>query len=675
MAATDNMAEANYGDPPMWPTAEPYQPVWPWRAGENRRASEVFDVRVSQPNDPRVPWPGEVSLRDVLAASLVTFDKDIEPENGDWEHPIQPKAVYVRYQGIDPVTRITAPVLVPAELCLDVYADPNFQWSAPVIEEESEEDEETVAEESNRRKLKSSIRGDPILRRAKPAQVADPYFAPLHPEMLVPPHRGVAAIHAHAAAAANANQKLTTATATSGGFDFGGGGGGGASLSMGGSKQKVTPKNGAGPQDSGTLNSFLKAQGRDKYGRSRLHELDHILAATSSAAQASRSQRAWEDISTGLPPLSLETMDSMREASQEPMNLAGLTSHLAYHIGRIPKKDCNRRPKSAAMSTAKTTAAAEEDASAGGGSSADEDGEDGPNSESGAGNGNGNSSQNASGPGPSSPEGAMSARTRRSTVRRGLSRASVDEDSRQISRVRRASSCATTASGLGGSPNAATDRSTIVNGRSNASRRSVCVATERGQRNSVASIATTRAPPPPPTKAKKKMLPPGYSHSTKLRDLDPHLPTEGPLAPSQRLHGNWPERVRRQLARHFYGMTTDQMVDEELKERLKDRKNKVPEADTTPDDDVDSSAGSRLSPDGFSHDLSEKRALERRILQSTAADKVPYTVEIRIKNSQRGTRCVVTRYVDGDTGDTVSGRPTLLLDELQATRKRISRKY
>merc|ERR1712096_95543 len=56
----------------------------------------------------------------------------------------------------------------------------------------------------------------------------------------------------------------------------------------------------------------------------------------------------------------------------------------------------------------------------------------------------------------------------------------------------------------------------------------------------------------------------------KLRDLDPHI-NISETVPTQRLHSNWPDGQRRQLARHFYGLTPAQILEEEEKERLREQ--------------------------------------------------------------------------------------------------------
>merc|ERR1719217_1089119 len=57
----------------------------------------------------------------------------------------------------------------------------------------------------------------------------------------------------------------------------------------------------------------------------------------------------------------------------------------------------------------------------------------------------------------------------------------------------------------------------------------------------------------------------------KLRDLDPHIDISASV-PTQRLHSNWPDGQRRQLARHFYGLSPAQILEEEEKERLRARR-------------------------------------------------------------------------------------------------------
>mmetsp|Transcript_34585 Transcript_34585/g.92005 ORF Transcript_34585/g.92005 Transcript_34585/m.92005 type:complete len:173 (+) Transcript_34585:105-623(+) len=140
MAAAEAAAalgEAAMAEPAPWPPPEARpSPIWPWSARGTRRASEVFDFRVHELHAPSPYsgnlWMGDVSLSDVLGAQLVTYDRDLQPPNGAWDAPIQPKTVYVQYQGIDPVTQLSASVFVPAQLSLEVWADPNFQWTPQV---------------------------------------------------------------------------------------------------------------------------------------------------------------------------------------------------------------------------------------------------------------------------------------------------------------------------------------------------------------------------------------------------------------------------------------------------------------------------------------------------------------------------------------------------------------
>merc|ERR1719461_422172 len=54
----------------------------------------------------------------------------------------------------------------------------------PEEEEEVVEEELEEEEEEDRRKLRSSIKGDPILLRAKPAPPPEPYLAPLRYEAI-----------------------------------------------------------------------------------------------------------------------------------------------------------------------------------------------------------------------------------------------------------------------------------------------------------------------------------------------------------------------------------------------------------------------------------------------------------------------------------------------------------
>jgi hypothetical protein len=113
----------------------------------------MFDVKVQQKGAP------PMMLRDMEGGELVTFEahRDSAAQDG---------LLHVRYETVDPVTRLRRKVIVPAQLGMDLLVDPELLGVNTVREEVIEEVVEEE-EEEDRRKMRSSIKGDPILKRAK----------------------------------------------------------------------------------------------------------------------------------------------------------------------------------------------------------------------------------------------------------------------------------------------------------------------------------------------------------------------------------------------------------------------------------------------------------------------------------------------------------------------------
>lgn len=267
-------------------------------------ASTVFDVRVRQ-QDAQIAWADDVSLRDILGASLVTFDHHIDPS--DVTQPIEPKAVYLQYRSQDPVTGQVSEVVVPAELSLDVFVDPEM-FRAPSEEEDIVEEDKDEVEEEDRRKLRMSEKGDPILMRAKPAPAPDPYFSALRNEMLL----------ARASIASPPAQRPAEA--------------------------------------SGTTSSFLRAAGRDKYCPSRLKGIDSIIR--NSIPKVVPSMRTETSEFPAVTSAGNENPDGMYEerpdsgnlryrrimTPQRQRDLKDFSAQMAVHIDRMPQlgwKDCH----------------------------------------------------------------------------------------------------------------------------------------------------------------------------------------------------------------------------------------------------------------------------------------------------------------------------------------------
>jgi len=523
------------------------------------------DVRV---RDPPVtsPWSGvDVSLQDILGGRLVTYESLIGPVPPP-EHALEPKAVYVQYTGLDPITGEYSEVVVPAHLSLDVCYNPRC-WE-PQEEEEEVEEEPAETVEEDRRKLRSSIKGDPILLRAKRAPPPDPYFAPHRHETLL-----------NAQAVARPPMGL----------------------------RKV--------ENSSTISSFLKASGRDKYSRSRLAEVDHILKLTRPPNDR-HEERATAAALDGCA----DTVVANSEA--DPPDGRGLlpklthgrddlAAQMALHIQNMPRY-YKRRP-----------CAGVEDVS-------------------------------WEEPCSSVGEDDDTVKCRRSTLLTGDTRLSVTsgfaletEPSEGLSRQAVAQLC-------GSSDELRNSRVRSVScGRRSTARRSV--QSPRGANLTQSSLSTVGG-----------SLVKG---SSRLRDLDPHLQVPTGV-PTMRAHSNWPEGVRRQLARHFYGMSPELILEEEAREEQR-------ELGRTPNDSKETISRDREADDPLTTDSpvvrnskvavsaspSTRAKVRRRIerafaVGADASGEVPHRLEIRVRNVSRPQRVVVCRQTR-KRGPEAACRPTL----------------
>jgi len=505
-------------------------------------SSRVFDVRVHNGlTEPTDPWMGDVSLGDMLGASLVTYDQHIVPAHE--AQPLEPKAVYVQYHSIDPVTHRAAPVVVPAQMSLDVFADPSMFW-VPVEEEEPVEEEPEEEEEEDRRKLRSSIKGDPILMRAKPAPPPDPYFAPLRHETL------------------NA-QRVRVSRAVEG---------------------------------SGTMSSFLKASGKDKYCRSRLREIDQILKQTLPY-----------EPSEGGSAMKARSLPSPRRTPRaaDRDGTGPLVAQMAMHIQRMPQFHKGRVVQPC-------------DDFGPGGDPADGEGHHG------------------GGVAGESHRGSLLAAERPEAGAAGLGEDALDRFQSRHSSV--AQSAADPSGGADGGET----------------------------KHALGSLPSLKA-----------------GAKVKLRDLDPHLDISRAV-PTQQMHSNWPDGLKRQVARHFYGMSHGQILEEEEKERLRGHRSRgtlingkeggaEDLADNAGNDQV--AAATAPSIAGSTQGLSQSpRRPGRRGVGGGAM--VAHGLEIRLKNSDRAERVVVGRHTERSRGKEEGAvRPCMLLGQQAASPKKLSMKY
>eukprot|EP00933_Yihiella_yeosuensis_P044222 TRINITY_DN39328_c0_g1_i1.p1 TRINITY_DN39328_c0_g1~~TRINITY_DN39328_c0_g1_i1.p1 ORF type:complete len:614 (+),score=95.97 TRINITY_DN39328_c0_g1_i1:81-1844(+) len=273
-----------------------------------------FDVRVSEPPSfentlssqivPSLVASG-IDLSQLTGASLVTFDHHVPSyplEEEGWD----PKAIYIQYKTLDPVTRESASVIVPAQLNLDTYMDPNFEWAPrEPVEPEEVEPEESVGstDEQARRKLFASSRGDPILLRAPIPASPEPYLAPLRGEMVI-------------------NKSTYPGTRR---------------------PQSV--------ESASTMSSFGRSRGRDKFTRPRLGDLDAQLGRVlgkspkHSKQGGARLLKAWapKEENRKEMPDGLDAILSQGAKSKTSMRAhkrtgnTGLAAKVGLHVFQMPR--------------------------------------------------------------------------------------------------------------------------------------------------------------------------------------------------------------------------------------------------------------------------------------------------------------------------------------------------
>jgi len=84
----------------------------------------VLDVRLQASGTGDEQQHVEASLLEVPGAQLVTYDRHLISAHGRPSHA--PKAVYVQYQTVDPVTGALTSVVHPVEISPEVFADPTL---------------------------------------------------------------------------------------------------------------------------------------------------------------------------------------------------------------------------------------------------------------------------------------------------------------------------------------------------------------------------------------------------------------------------------------------------------------------------------------------------------------------------------------------------------------------
>lgn len=596
-----------------------------FQAGVHTRpAEEVFDIRV-RPLSPGEPWHrgpvvlpvlptlpqaavsnacaldvrasyDDVHMSDIPGSAVVTYDRHIEVK-ADYS---EPKALYLKYRCMDPVTLLPAEVIVPAEMCLDVYVDPNMFAGPPIEEEEVEEVVEDKREE-DRRKLKSSIRGDPILLRAGNAPAPEPYFS----------------------ATIQDPQQVASQLRIPGRF---GGGDADATGALGM----------ASVEGHGTVSSFLKTAGRAKYVRPRLGQIDGIVYQAKLAATASMPLpgSVEEEVSQLVIPRGFGSDADGEEDSRT------LAAHVAMHLRRMPPLHATARIPSASSVGRRRRAGSASASEAGSPrkyNSAEADGADSDSGGTAPAPGGVDAEHGEGGGGGDWDDAAASI----SGVRK-----------RRCSAASAASAAAATsaAAAAGRRPSAAGLNSTGGSAKRAASRRSV-----GGSAGSAARMALE-------------------TQKVKLRDLDPHISVPASRAPTQRLHCNWPDGLKRSIARHFYGLSPAKILEEEERERLKEQRpssrskeSALPEhmsddegaeeggaasdpaASTQPPRD----ASRRNSKVGWLEPVrpagEERKAQERRMERSIACvGKVPHGLQVRFHANRSG-RFVVGRQLPDNT--------------------------
>lgn len=612
-------------------------------AAQAYRDLDNFDVRVRQPSpDPwPAPWPGDVSLRDMLGASLVTYERYLDDPARMFEdaqsplpqqQPLEPKAVYIQYPGTDPVTGDLAPVVVPAQMSLDVFADPLW-WGAPVEEEEIIEEEKDEDEDEERRKLRSSIKGDPILSRAKPAPPPDPYFAPIRhenmhselPDSIRNLGKGSAALAQMqlkgqgAAVAASVLQGMDVAAKAS---------------DIGQARYSPAAAECQHVAAASTMSSFLKASGKDKYTRSRITEIDKLLKPklpqdglkddlmdsvrqATLQEQSSPQRRAAGAVAGGSPagpvtsiggtdaapatprsrrgarPPSGPSSRQQRSGARAVEDTAALAAHMAIHIQRMPQFHKGRLVQldGTGGSLATDTSAGE----AADGAAANIGDEGGATAM----------------PGDGMQAGRMSP--------------SQGAD-------------ATLSSAPPGSPGVAAEASP---------------GTPRSGRDRGVNEGRVR---------------PGLRSGAKvvLRDLDPHIDMLN-VVPTQRMHNNWPDGPRRQLARNFYGMSPQQILQEEEKERLEEKLY----ARKAKDAELNNETELKLSDPNSPKAKAQQRNLERSLAIGTEAEGgvITHRLEVRIRNAEKAERFVVGKYTERLRRGESASRPCYMLHKLNASER------
>lgn len=634
----------------------------------------MLDLRVREPSPaawPTSPMPSDVSMRDLLGASLITYDHHLgqlsdvttavsSPDQAATQL-LAPKAVYMQYHSQDPVTGEFSPVVVPASLSLDVFAD-SMWLCAPPEEEILEEEEKEDNEEEDKTKMTASIKGDPILMRAKPAPAPEAYFAPTRRECLPKLCDWTTSGASGASGAkvsAESSHFFTRQVEASGAMNpfsmpqSPQRSGAMNSFSIPQSPQSLqSPQSPQSPQSShvaprnaeasGTMSSFLKANGKDKYSRSRIGEIDQILKAALNRDQnpgqsevssprrpASQQQRSSTAEGLGSPRSRPATRGGTPRSPRggagagtffrEGDDGAALASQMAMYIRRMPQfhkcgksaKAVDRDPNNADL-TAPVVPGAE----------GTEGTEEGEGTEGGR-RSPGSQSVNPESGLPSPPSTAPVSPRRRANTE--------DLEAEASSRHSSKKTC-NGAHGLYG-----------LNGKNG-------------------------------TNGKNK----------KLRDLDPHIDISDSV-PTQRLHSNWPDGQRRMLARHFYGLTAAQILEEEEKERIrarravqrKDTKDEEAGGDEDTAADADASAKEAAVDEEARAKANARREKERRSLERTFARGKEsgtnfHRLEIRIRNVSRPERVVVGRPTN--QGESQS-RSCVLMGSLGVERKGLSTKF
>jgi hypothetical protein len=156
-----------------------------------------------------------------------------------------------------------------------------------------------------------------------------------------------------------------------------------------------------------------------------------------------------------------------------------------------------------------------------------------------------------------------------------------------------------------------------------------------------------------------------------VRNLDPHLDISN-VVPTKRMHANWPECKRRQLARHFYGMSPEQILAEEEKERLREQRKYVHKSQNAEEEEEENSATAEDDDNSRHGDRSggrpplqttvnaresltasqmvdlrkakmRREALEQSLARGVEDGRLAYGLEIRIRNGNWSERVVVGR--------------------------------